>query len=103
MFVIGQFGPETANLAINKGCYEPIIFEHFVIDTIHEKKQKQPWNKSLPLAELPLSTAWKEAVYITETAKTNPEREVRRLIGMLLVMADLSPLPHWLQISGHES
>ena len=36
----------------------------------------------------PLFTAWKEAVYITKTAKTNHERGIRRLIGMLLVMAE---------------
>ena len=31
---IGQFGPETANLALNKGCSQPIIIENFIIDTI---------------------------------------------------------------------
>jgi len=31
---IGQFGPETAKKAINKGCQQPIVFEHFVVDTI---------------------------------------------------------------------
>ena len=34
MFEIGQFGPETANQALNEGCEQPIIFEHFFIDTV---------------------------------------------------------------------